>query len=54
MTGQIIAGADPVQAVRYQLMILFCILAGSAITSIVIGFLTYPKLFTPHQQLREG
>ncbi|SDW72076.1 putative ABC transport system permease protein [Alicyclobacillus hesperidum] len=54
MTGQIIAGADPVQAVRYQLMILFCILAGSAMTSIVIGFLTYPKLFTAHQQLREG
>ncbi|WP_067620057.1 ABC transporter permease [Alicyclobacillus acidiphilus] len=51
MTGQIIAGADPVQAVRYQLMILFCILAGSAITSIVIGFLTYPRLFTSYQQL---
>lgn len=51
MTGQIIAGADPVQAVRYQLMILFCILAGSAVTTIVVGFLTYPKLFTPLQQL---
>lgn len=51
MTGQIIADADPIQAVRYQLMILFCILAGSAITSIVIGFLTYPKLFTKYQQL---
>ncbi|SIS73978.1 ABC transporter permease [Alicyclobacillus vulcanalis] len=53
MTGQIIAGQDPVQAVRYQLMILFCILAGSAVTSIVIGFLTYPTLFNRYQQLRE-
>ncbi|WAH36923.1 ABC transporter permease [Alicyclobacillus dauci] len=51
MTGQIIAGADPVVAIRYQLMILFCILAGSAVTSIVIGFLTYPRLFTKYQQL---
>lgn len=51
MTGQIIAGADPVVAVRYQLMILFCILAGSTLTSIVVGFLTYPKLFTRYQQL---
>lgn len=51
MTGQIIAGADPVQAVRYQLMILFCILAGASITSILIGFLTYPLLFTRFQQL---
>lgn len=51
MTGQIIAGADPVQAVRYQLMILFCILAGSSVTTIVLGFLTYPKLFNKYEQL---
>lgn len=54
MTGQIIAGADPVQAVRYQLMIVFCILAGSAIASIVLGFLAYPRLFTEHHQLQYG
>lgn len=54
MTGQIIAGADPVQAVRYQLMILFCVLACSALSSIVVGFLTYPRLFTRHQQLQWG
>lgn len=51
MTGQIIAGADPVQAVRYQLLILFAILASAALTSITLGFLTYSGLFNAHQQL---
>ncbi len=51
MTGQIIAGADPVQAVRYQLLILFSFMASAAITSIVLGFVTYPSLFSQYQQL---
>lgn len=51
MTGQIIAGADPIQAVRYQLLILFSFIASAAITSIVLGFVTYPSLFSPYQQL---
>ncbi|MDA8205589.1 MAG: iron export ABC transporter permease subunit FetB [Thermaerobacter sp.] len=51
MTGQIIAGADPIQAVRYQLLILFSFMASAAITSIVLGFVTYPSLFSQYQQL---
>ncbi|EPZ42533.1 ABC transporter permease [Alicyclobacillus acidoterrestris] len=51
MSGLIIAGASPVQAVRYQMMILFCILAGSAISSILLGFLAYPRLFNHYEQL---
>lgn len=50
MTGQIIAGADPIQAVRYQLLILFTIMASAAMTSICLAFLTYPSLFNRHQQ----
>ncbi|MCL6632817.1 MAG: iron export ABC transporter permease subunit FetB [Alicyclobacillus herbarius] len=50
MTGQIIAGADPIQAVRYQLLIVFAIIASAAITSIVLGFLTYSRLFNRHWQ----
>ena len=33
MTGQVLAGQDPSQAARYQIMILFCI-AGSSLTSL--------------------
>lgn len=51
MTGQIIAGANPVQAVRYQLLIVFAIIASAAITSMVVGFLTYPLLFNKRWQL---
>ncbi|GMA51225.1 hypothetical protein GCM10025857_25820 [Alicyclobacillus contaminans] len=53
MTGQIIAGADPVQAVRYQLLILFALLAAAALTSIILGVLVSPTLFNAHQQLRD-
>ncbi|WP_100331039.1 ABC transporter permease [Bacillus xiapuensis] len=51
MTGQIIAGADPVQAVRYQIIIVFTFLATAALTSIILGLLVYPHLFNEHQQL---
>jgi putative ABC transport system permease protein len=51
MTGQIIAGADPIQAVRYQLLILFALLSAAAITSMTLGALTYPALFNRYQQL---
>lgn len=51
MTGQIIAGADPIVAVRYQLLILFTLLAAAAITSIILGTLVYKTLFNRYQQL---
>lgn len=53
MTGQIIAGADPITAVRYQLLIIFILLAAAALTSIILGFLISPMLFTKYQQLRD-
>ncbi len=51
MTGQIIAGADPVQAVRFQLLIVFMILSAASLTAIILGFLIYPGIFNKHQQL---
>jgi putative ABC transport system permease protein len=51
MTGQIVAGADPIQAVRFQLLIVFMIMSAASLTSIILGFLTYPGLFNKHQQL---
>jgi putative ABC transport system permease protein len=50
MTGLIIAGANPIEAVRYQLLIMFSFTASSALTSILLGFLVYPTLFTPAHQ----
>lgn len=51
MSGQIIAGADPVQAVQFQLMILFMLLTTAAISSSILGFLSYPTLFNERMQM---
>lgn len=51
MTGQILAGADPIQAVRYQIMVMFMISGASAITSLIVVLLGYTRYFTPHAQL---
>ena len=53
MTGQIIAGPDPIQAVRDQLLVLLSFMASAAITTVVLGFVPYPSLFSPNQQLIE-
>ncbi|WP_203249019.1 ABC transporter permease [Sporosarcina beigongshangi] len=51
MSGQIIAGADPVQAVQFQLLIIFLLLTTAAVTSALLGFLSYPTLFNQRMQL---
>lgn len=51
MSGQIIAGADPVIAVQFQLLILFLLLTTAAVTSILLGFLSYPALFNEKMQI---
>jgi putative ABC transport system permease protein len=52
MTGLIIGGADPVQAVRYQLLILFSLTAVATLSSIILVFITYPTMFTKSHQLK--
>ena len=51
MSGQIIAGADPIQAVQFQLLIVFALLTTAALSSILVGFLSYPTLFNERMQL---
>ncbi|MFJ7724590.1 ABC transporter permease [Neobacillus sp. NPDC097160] len=51
MSGQIIGGADPIQAVQFQLLILFLLLTTAAVTSIMLGSLSYPSLFNQRMQL---
>lgn len=51
MTGQIIAGADPITAVRFQLLIVFTLMTSAIITSILLGLLIAPSLFNKQQQL---
>lgn len=51
MTGQIIGGADPIQAVKFQLLIVFTILASATLSCVILSRLTYPTLFNSYQQL---
>ncbi|MFK3974260.1 ABC transporter permease [Pseudomonas sp. NPDC087358] len=46
MTGQVLAGENPVDAVRYQIMIMFLIAAGSALGTVCAVMLTLRRLFS--------
>jgi putative ABC transport system permease protein len=52
MTGMIIAGANPVEAVRYQILIMFAFASSAAITSILLSLLSYRLWFTKNLRLR--
>jgi len=52
MTGQILSGTAPVEAVKYQIMILFLITAGTGFGSVVAVWLGSRRLFDHRQRLR--
>jgi putative ABC transport system permease protein len=52
MTGMILAGAAPLQAVRLQAVVMFMLLAAVALTATIMSYLAPGRLFTPQQQLR--
>ncbi len=54
MTGQILAGADPMAAVRYQIVIMFIIAAGTALGTTAAVLLGYRRLFNRRHQLLVG
>lgn len=53
MVGMLLAGADPADAVRLQLILLYALLGSVAISALVATGLGYRGFFTPAQQLRE-
>ena len=52
MTGQLLAGVDPTQAVKYQVVIMFLLAAGTGLGTVAIVLLTYRRLFSPRHQFR--
>lgn len=52
MTGMIIAGANPIEAVRYQILIVFAFASSAAITSIILSLLSYRLWFTKDLRLQ--
>ena len=50
MTGQLLAGAEPMQAVTYQIAIMFLIAAGTSLGTLGVVLLGYRRLFTADHQ----
>ena len=50
MTGQLLSGVSPVAAVKYQIVIMFLIGAGTAMGTILIILLGYKRLFNSRHQ----
>jgi len=53
MVGMLLAGADPVDAVRLQLILLYALLGSVAIAALIATTLARRNFFTPAHQLRE-
>jgi putative ABC transport system permease protein len=53
MVGMLLAGADPVDAVRLQLILLYALLGSVALAALISTVLAYRNFFTPAHQLRE-
>jgi putative ABC transport system permease protein len=53
MVGMLLAGADPEDAVRLQLILLYTLLGSVSIAALVATSLAYRNFFTPAHQLRD-
>lgn len=53
MTGQMIAGADPGTAARYQIVVMFMLAAATTIAAVLLTQLMARRFFTAAWQLRE-
>ncbi len=51
MSGMIFAGADPVLAIKYQIMVTFMLLGITSISSMIGCYLGYQSFYNQRQQL---
>ena len=52
MTGMILAGASPIDAVQIQLIIIYVLVGGTSVSALAAGQLRRRGVLTPQQQLR--
>lgn len=52
MVGMIIAGADPLEAVRLQIVVLYMLLGSVSIAAISAALISYRAFFTSRHQLK--
>jgi putative ABC transport system permease protein len=51
MTGMILAGASPLDAVKLQIIVMYMLIGAAAFTGLAAVWLTYRQFFTVNQQL---
>lgn len=51
MTGLILAGASPIEAIKYQIMVTFMLLSATSIASFIACYLSYKSFFNERKQL---
>jgi putative ABC transport system permease protein len=54
MVGMLLAGADPIDAVRLQLVLLWVLMGSVALSAVISTSLAYRGFFTPAHQLKES
>ena len=52
MTGQILAGLDPLEAVKYQILLMFLLSGGSGLSALATAYLAAWRLTDDRQRLR--
>jgi putative ABC transport system permease protein len=52
MTGQILAGLDPLEAVKYQILLMFLLAGASGLTALTIAYAALRRLTDDRQRLR--
>ena len=52
MTGQLLAGADPISAVKYQIVVMFLIAGASALGTVLVCYGMYFQLFNKSHQFQ--
>ena len=52
MTGQILAGMDPLEAVKYQILLMFLLAGGSGMAAVITAFAAQAQLTDGRQRLR--
>ncbi|MBM4303536.1 MAG: ABC transporter permease, partial [Deltaproteobacteria bacterium] len=50
MTGQLLAGVNPLEAVKYQIVIMFLIATSTLLGTLIVALLGYRKLFNSWHQ----
>lgn len=50
MTGMILAGASPVEAVRLQIIVMYMLVGAATFTGLIASYLTYRNFFTADHQ----